>query len=137
MFFKRKPNPLKEYLHKCNTIAIVGLSDDPYRASHHIAAYLQSKGYRIIPVNPYVNEVLGEKAYPDLESIPCEVDLVDIFRNEEELLPTINQAVKKNIPAIWLQLGLTSPEGEEIAREKGIMFVQDRCIMQEHRRLIG
>lgn len=135
MFFSR-PNPVKDHLSRCRTIAVVGLSDDPYRASHRIASYLQGCGYKIIPVNPFLDEVLGEKAYPDLKSIPVPVDLVDVFRAEDDILPVVKEALEKDIPAIWLQVGLRCPEGEELARDKGVLFIQDRCIMAEHRRLI-
>lgn len=137
MLFRGRDDSIRELLKTAKTIAIVGLSDDPYRASHHIASYLQSKGYRIIPVNPHVSDVLGEKAYPDLKSISEPVDIVDVFRQEDDLVPVIEEALEQKIPAIWLQLGLKSPEGEIMCMQEGALFVQNRCIMQEHRRLIG
>ncbi len=136
-FFRKKKEPIAEYLESCKTIAIVGLSDDPDRASYRIASYLQDKGYKIVPVNPNVEEVLGEKAYPDLLSIPFAVDIVDVFRSEEHLDGVIKEAIDKRVPCIWLQLGLVSLEGAALAGAQGILFIQDRCLMQEHRRLIG
>ncbi|HZG69745.1 MAG TPA: CoA-binding protein [Herpetosiphonaceae bacterium] len=118
-------------------IAVVGLSDNPARPSYDVARYLQSQGYRIIPVNPNVQEVLGEQAYPDLISIPDVVDLVDIFRRSEEVAPVVDEAITKGVQVIWMQLGIIDQQAARRAEEAGITVVMDRCIKVEHRRLIG
>ncbi len=118
-------------------IAVVGLSDNPARPSHDVARYLQSQGYRIIPVNPNIQEVLGEQAYPDLISIPDVVDMVNIFRRSEHVAPTVDEAITKGVQVIWMQLGVVDQQAARRAEEAGITVVMDRCIKVEHRRLIG
>ena len=118
-------------------IAVVGLSDKPARPSHDVARYLQRQGYRIIPVNPNVQEVLGEQAYPDLISIPDVVDLVSIFRRSEHVAPTVDEAISKGVQVIWMQLGVVDQQAARRAEEAGITVVMDRCIKVEHGRLIG
>jgi len=130
---EKKSKVLKE----SKTVAVVGISDNPQRASHRIASYLQSQGYQVIPVNPKLDTVLGEKAYPDLASIPFPVDVVDVFRKQEEVAAVIEEALKIHPQAIWLQVGLNSPEGQIKAEEQGCAFMENCCIMVEHRRLIG
>ncbi|SHG99008.1 hypothetical protein SAMN02745221_01430 [Thermosyntropha lipolytica DSM 11003] len=128
----------KEILQKTKTIAIVGLSDRPERPSFRVAKYLQEKGYRIIPVNPRVEEVLGEKSFASLNDIPFSVDLVDVFRRSEEVPALLEEAAQKKIPWVWLQLGVTCPEeSEQTARQNGVQIIKDCCIMVEHKRLIG
>ncbi len=126
-----------QVLKECKTIAVVGLSDNSQRTSYRIADYLQKSGYRIIPVNPNVDAVLGEKSYPDLASIPFSIDLVDVFRRQEEVDSIVAEALVKNPQAIWLQAGLSSPEGQAMAEEQGAAFIENCCIMVEHRRLMG
>lgn len=116
---------------------VVGLSPDPTRDSFHVARYLQQQGYRIIPVNPAVDEILGEKSYPDLASVPGPIDLVDVFRRPEYVLPIAKQAVAVKARAIWFQLGIINSEAIEEARRGGLDVVVDRCAMVEHQRLIS
>lgn len=125
----------KELLKTSRVIAIVGLSADESKASNTVGRYLQSKGYRIIPVNPGAGEILGEKAYASLSEIPERVDIVDIFMRAEKVVPVVEEAVKLRPKAIWLQLGITNDEAERIAERNGIDFVSDKCVKQEHARL--
>lgn len=122
---------------KIKTIAVVGLSDKPEKASYRVADYLQKNGYRIIPVNPAVNEVLGERAYPDVAAIPREtdVDLVDIFRKPDAVKPYVEQALARGgIQVVWLQEGIVNEEAAALARQQGIEVIMDKCIMKEHRK---
>ncbi|HNX93168.1 MAG TPA: CoA-binding protein [Syntrophomonas sp.] len=121
----------------CKTVAIVGLSDDPQRASHRIGKYLKENGYKIVPVNPNLKEVLGEKAYPDLTSIPFKVDLVDVFRRQSDIDAVVEEALKINPKAIWLQMGLTCPGDKSRVEDAGADLVEDCCVMVEHRRLMN
>lgn len=128
---------LREILLTARTIAVVGLSDKPERDSNEIARYLQSVGYRIVPVNPMLSEVLGERAYPSLEAIPPElrIDLVDVFRRSEEVPPIVDQAIARKVPVVWMQLGVRNAEAAEKARHHGLTAIEDLCIMVSHRRL--
>ena len=126
---------IKKILKESKTIAVVGLSPDPARASHGVARYLQAQGYRIIPVNPFVEEVLGEKSYPDLASIPEEVDVVDIFRRSKHVPAIVEAAIAKGARAVWMQEGIVHQEAAARAREAGLMVVMDRCMLKEHLRL--
>ena len=117
------------------TIAVVGLSSRPERPGYYVPAYLQEQGYRIIPVNPNLQEALGEKAYPDLTSIPERVDLVQIFRRPEAVPPFVEQAIAIGAKSIWMQLGIVNQEAAEKARAAGLDVVMDACILVEHRRL--
>jgi predicted CoA-binding protein len=119
------------------TIAIIGLSDKPERHSHRVAKYLQSKGFRIVPVNPALTEVLGEKAYPNLLAIPntIHVDIVDIFRRPEEVMPHMQEVLRRKIKTVWLQEGVSSPEVEQFAKEKGLTLVANFCIMDGHKQI--
>lgn len=128
------PIVIQEILSQSKTIAVVGLSPKPDRASHYVSAYLQSNGYQIIPVNPRIEEVLGETAYPDLLSIPKEikVDLVDVFRRPEECPAIAEQAVKIDANALWLQLQIDSQEAATIAERGGLQVVMNRCTKVEH-----
>jgi len=121
----------------CKTVAIVGLSDDPQRASHRIGKYLKENGYKIVPVNPNLKEVLGEKAYPDLTSIPFKVDLVDVFRRQSDIDAVVEEALKINPKAVWLQMGLTCPGDKNRINDAGADLVEDCCVMVEHRRLMN
>lgn len=122
-------------LRESKTIAVVGLSPDPDRPSNRVAGYLQGQGYRIIPVNPAVEEVLGERSYPDLASVPGEVDVVDIFRRPEHVPAIVEAAIAKGVKAIWMQEGIVHEEAAAKARAAGLKVVMDRCMFKEHRRL--
>jgi len=121
------------------TIAIVGLSDDPGRYSHQVASYLKKKGFRIIPVNPNVQDVLGEKAYPDLSSIPknIQVDVVDIFRKSQDVFPHVKEAVeRKDVKTIWMQEGVSNTRAESYAKDHGLEVVSNFCLMKAHKKEI-
>ena len=122
-------------LKKSRVVAVVGLSNNEERASHQVAHYLQRHGYSIVPVNPAVDEVLGEKAYPDLLSIPFPVDIVDIFRKREAIPAIVDEALKIDPSVIWMQLGLHDESSAERARKEGITVIQSRCIKIEHTRM--
>ncbi|MFQ6057481.1 MAG: CoA-binding protein [Anaerolineae bacterium] len=127
---------IERILKGSQTIAVVGLSPRPDRPSHSVARYLQAQGYRIIPVNPMVEEVLGQRSYPDLASIPGEVDVVDIFRRPEHVPPIVEQAIQIGARAVWMQEGVINQEAAERAREAGLDVVMDRCMFKEHSRLV-
>lgn len=113
------------------TIAVVGLSDDPSRASHRVAAFLQKNGRRIIPVNPNCSQVLGEPCYPSLSAISERVDLVDVFRRPEHCPQVTRDAIAIGAGGVWLQSGIVSPESQRLAQEANLDFIQDRCLMVE------
>src|SRR5205085_4708322 len=125
---------ITELLKRAKTIAVVGLSDSPLRPSHGVAAYMQSQGYRIIPVNPTIKGALGEKAVGCLSEIQEKIDIVDVFRRPEGVPEVIDEAIKLGVPAIWLQEGVIHEGAAEKARKAGIFVVMDRCILKEHRR---
>lgn len=128
----------KQLLDHAKTIAVVGLSDDPNRPSNRIARYLQNAGFQVIPVNPSLEKVLGEKSYPDLKSVPVPIDIVDIFRRSEEVHKIVNEARELNIPAVWIQVGIEcSDDTIEMAKTNNMKLVRDCCIMVEHRRLVN
>lgn len=128
---------LRAILSAARTVAVVGLSDKPERDSNGVAQYLKQNGYRIVPVNPVLTEVLGEKSYPSVSSIPPEIriDIVDIFRRSEQVPPVVAEALARGVPTIWMQLGVESPEAASRARSAGVTVLENLCIMQEHRRL--
>jgi predicted CoA-binding protein len=128
-----QPDPVTELLRRAKTIAVVGLSDDPLRPSYDVSAYMQSQGYRIIPVNPHIESCLGEKAYPSLLEAPEKIDLVNIFRRPEFVQEVVDQAIQLKVPAIWMQESVIHEEAAQKARQAGIFVVMDRCILQEHR----
>ncbi len=128
---------VEQQLTKSKTIAVVGLSPDSRRDSHRVARYLQSQGYRIIPVNPMAEEVLGEKSYPNLESVPEPIDMVDIFRRSEHVLPVVEEAVQVGARYIWMQDGVVNEEAAELARAAGLPVVMNTCTMREHRNRFG
>lgn len=115
------------------TIAVVGLSSQSHRAGYYVPAYMQEHGYRIIPVNPHLEETLGEQAYPDLDSIPVPVDLVLIFRLRQFVAPFVDQAIAIGAKAVWMQLGIYDDESAKRAEEAGLKVVMNACIMVEHR----
>jgi predicted CoA-binding protein len=128
-----KSDPIADVLQRAKTIAVVGLSDNPLRPSHGVAAYLQSHGYRIIPVNPQIETALGEKAYPSLFDVPERIDIVDIFRRPEFVEEVVDQAIQLKVPAVWMQEEVIHEKAAEKARQAGIFVVMDRCILLEHR----
>jgi predicted CoA-binding protein len=131
------PLVIQRLLREVRTIAIVGLSTDPQRASWFVGSYLKGAGYRVIPVNPKAKEIMGEQAYPDLASIPVPVDLVNVFRPASECLEVARQAVAIRAGALWLQLKLINIEAAEYAAGHGLTVVLDRCIKMEHGRYSG
>lgn len=128
---------LRGLLEAAHIIAVVGLSDDPWRPSYGVATYLQHQGYRIIPVNPEITEVLGERAYPDLASVPFDVDIVDLFRRPAVVGAHVDQAIAKGTKLIWMQLGVYDSAAAQRARATGIPVVSNRCLKIDHARLIG
>ena len=122
-----------ELLRKAKTIAVVGLSSNPMRPSHGVTAYMQSQGYRIIPVNPHIESCLGEKAYASLLDVPEKIDIVNIFRRPEFVEEIVDQAIRLKIPAIWMQEDVIHEKAAEKARKAGIFVMMDRCILKEHR----
>ncbi|MEO9365286.1 MULTISPECIES: CoA-binding protein [Candidatus Nitrosocaldus] len=118
-------------------IAVVGISRDPNKDAHIVPRYLMENGYNIIPVNPSADQILGRKAYKSLKDVPDDVriDLVDVFRPSDQVLPIVKEAIEKGVKAIWLQLGIYNREAVEEARRHGIKVVYNRCMMQEHKRL--
>jgi predicted CoA-binding protein len=128
------PGEVRRLLEGAHTIAVVGLSERPDRASHYVAAYLREHGYRIIPVNPNVSEVLGETAYASLRDIPDKVDLVDVFRRPEHVPDVVEDAIAIGARAVWLQEGVVHHAAAARARAAGLTVVMDRCILKEHLR---
>ena len=128
---------IADVLKRAKTIAVVGLSDSPLRPSHGVAAYLQSAGYRIFPVNPEIPEALGQKSYASLLDVPEKIDIVDIFRRPENVPPAVEQAIQLKVPCVWMQEGVVHEQMAEKARKAGIMVVMDRCILKEHRKRFG
>jgi predicted CoA-binding protein len=126
---------IAEILHTSRTIAVVGLSGKRYRPSYGVAEYLKRAGYRIIPVNPMESSVLGEQSYPDLDSVPEPVDLVDIFRRSEFVPDIVEAAIRKGAKAIWMQEGVIHEAAAARAEAAGLAVVMDRCILKDHRRL--
>ncbi len=127
------PDPITELLRRAKTIAVVGLSDSPLRPSHGVSAYMQSHGYRIIPVNPAIQEALGEKSYNSLLEVPEKIDIVNIFRRPEFVEEIVDEAIALKVPAIWMQEEVIHEKAAEKARKAGIFVVMDRCILQDHR----
>jgi len=127
----------RRILEGVKTIAVVGLSRRKTRAGYYVPAYMQSAGYRIIPVNPYLDEALGEKAYPDLLSIPEPVDMVVIFRRSEDVPPVVEQAIQIGAKVVWMQLGIINEQAAERARAAGLEVVMDSCVKVDHQRLFG
>lgn len=123
-----------ELLKRTKTIAVVGLSDSPLRPSYGVSAYMQSHGYKIIPVNPSIRGALGEKAVASLAEIEGEIDMVDVFRRSEYVPDLVDEAIRLKVPAIWLQEDVVHEEAAEKARKAGIFVVMDKCILKEHRR---
>lgn len=132
-----QPDPITDMMQRAKTIAAVGLSDSPLRASHGVSAYMQTHGYRIIPVNPKIEESLGEKAYPTLRDVPQKIDIVNIFRRPEFVEEVVDQAIELRVPMIWMQESVVHEKAAAKARKAGILVVMDRCILKEHRARLG
>jgi predicted CoA-binding protein len=131
-------DPISDLLQRAKTIAVVGLSCNPMRPSYGVTAYMQSHGYRIIPVNPQIEECLGEKAYASIldipeKDVPEKIDIVNIFRRSEFVEEIVDQAIQLKVPAIWMQEDVIHENAAEKARQAGIFVVMDRCILKEHR----
>lgn len=124
---------IHDLLQRARNIAVVGLSSSPLRPSYGVAAYLQTVGYHIIPVNPNIRGALGEKAWPSLRDVPEKIDIVDIFRRPEFVPEVVDLAIELKVPAIWMQEGVIHEEAAAKARRAGILVVMDRCILKEHR----
>jgi predicted CoA-binding protein len=128
---------LRRILTACRTIAVVGLSSEWHRPSYFAAKYMQQHGYRIVPVNPRYDEVLGERCYLSLTDIPRAVDMVDVFRRTEDVLPIAEQTIAIGAKCLWQQLGVQNLEADALARAAGLDSVMDRCVKIEHARLFG
>jgi len=124
---------ITDLLQQAKTIAVVGLSSSPLRPSYGVAAYLQSQGYRIIPVNPNIRGALGEKAYASLADVPEKIDIVNVFRRPDFVPAVVEQAIALKVPAIWMQEGVVHEEAAARARQAGIFVIMDHCILKEHR----
>ena len=129
-----KKETISRILRETNTIAVVGMTSRESRAGYYVPAYLQRVGYRIIPVNPYEDAVLGEKAYPDLHSVPEPVDVALLFRRPENVPPHVEEAIATGVGAVWMQSGIVNEEAAQRARAAGLDVVMDACMMIEHRR---
>ena len=127
---------IRDLLRSAHTIAVVGLSSSRFRASYGVSQYMQSAGYRIIPVNPNEREVLGERAYARLEDLPEKIDVVDVFRRSEFVPEIVDAAIRVGARAIWMQEGVRDEAAAQRAREAGLFVVMDTCILKEHRRLV-
>jgi len=125
-------NEMEKIFAESRSIAVVGLSSNPARPSYSVARYLQSQGYKIIPVNPNEKEILGEKCYPDLVSIPQVVDCVDIFRRSEEVTSIVEQAIKIKARVVWMQEGIINEDAAKKATDAGLTVVMDKCMYKEH-----
>ena len=130
-------DPISELLKQAKNIAVVGLSASPLRPSHGVSAYMQTQGYHIIPVNPEIDEALGEKAYPSLRDVPFKIDIVNVFRRPEFVDDIVDQAIELKLPAVWMQEEVINERAAQRARKAGIFVVMDRCILKEHRARFG
>jgi predicted CoA-binding protein len=128
---------LKEILQSAKTIATVGLSSNPEKDSYEVAQYLKAHGYRLIPVNPTADEILGEKSYPDLESVPEKIDVVQVFRKPEDVPPVVEAAVKVGAKVVWMQEGIVNEAAAQTARQAGLEVVMDTCMKKTHSRLVA
>jgi predicted CoA-binding protein len=128
---------MREILVSARTIASVGLSSNPEKESYGVAQYLKNQGYRIIPVNPTTDQVLGEKSYPDLESVPEKIDVVQVFRKPEDVPPVVEGAIQAGAKVVWMQEGIVNEEAGQKARAAGLQVVMDACMRETHKRLIG
>src|SRR5438128_452826 len=122
-------------LRSARTIAVVGLSNKRWRPSYGVSEYMQRAGYRIIPVNPALSEVLGEKCYPDVEAVPERIDIVNVFRRSEFVPDIVDAAIRVGARAVWMQEGVTHEQAAARARAAGLTVIMDRCLLKEHRKL--
>lgn len=129
---KPESDAIRQILADCRTIAVVGASSNPARASNHVAAYMKAQGYRVIPVNPNEQTVVGEPAYPSLTAVPGPIELVDIFRKSEDVRPIVEEAIARGAKAIWMQEGVVNEAAAQLAREAGLAVVMDRCWLKDH-----
>jgi predicted CoA-binding protein len=127
-------DPISQILHDSKTIAVVGLSSNPRRPSYEVAAYLQSAGYKIVPVNPNESEVLGLKSYARLEDVPEPIDIVDVFRRPEQVPPVADSSIAVHAKVLWFQLGITHATAAEKARASGLTVIEDACLLVEHKK---
>ena len=119
-------------------IAVVGMSKSDGKAANYVPKYLMEQGYNVIPVNPTAPEIMGKKSYPNVSSVPDDIDIVDVFRPSDDVLPVVIDAIKKpGIKVVWMQLGIYNKQAEKLAREKGVKVVYNRCMLAEHHRLFG
>ena len=123
---------IQRILDECRTIAVVGLSSDPSRASNSVSGYMRRQGYKVIPVNPNETSVFGEKSYPDLSAVPEKIDLVDVFRRPDEAGKAVDEAIAVGAKAVWLQEGVIDSAAAQRAEDAGLMVVMDRCWLKEH-----
>ena len=130
-------NELRDILKSTKTIASVGLSSNPEKESYSIVAYLREQGYRVIPVNPTAAEIMGEKSYPDLASVPVKVDVVQVFRRPEDVPPVVDEAIKIGAKVVWMQVGIEHEEAARKAEAAGLKVVMNACMRVAHRMLIG
>ena len=128
------PETIRRIFEECHVIAVVGLSSNSFRPSNGVARYMRLKGYKVIAVNPNETEVFGEKAYPDLASVPEKVDLVDVFRRPDEAGKAVDDAIAAGAKAVWMQEGVIDHAAAQRALEAGMLVVMDRCWLKEHRR---
>jgi len=130
-------DPITDLLKHARTIAVVGLSNSPLRPSHGVSAYMQTHGYRIIPVNPQIHGSLGEMAYPSLLDVKEKIDIVNIFRRSAYVEEVVDQAIQMKVPVIWMQEGVVHEKAAQKARQAGIFVIMDTCILKEHRARFG
>jgi len=133
-----KQEEIKEILAKCKNVVVVGISPKEDRPSYRVASYLQSKGYRIIPVRPDGDTLLGERIYPSLTQIPkeIEIDVVDIFRRPEDIPPIVEEAIRRGAKVVWMQEGIVHEEAAARARRAGLKVIMDRCMKRDHQSLL-
>ena len=127
---------IKHILQKYSAIAVVGLSPKPERPSHWVSQYMIQAGYTIIPVNPGQNEILGQVCYPDLLSVPHDIDIVNIFRRADQVLPFVKDAITRKAKVIWMQEGIVNEDAALLARKNGITVIMDRCIKVDHQHYV-
>jgi len=128
---------IERILKESHTVAVVGASPNPDRISHHVFNYLCQHGYKAIPVNPAAAEIAGKTCYPSLTAVPDRIDVVDVFRRSEDVLPIVDEAIKVGARVVWMQEGVVNGEAEARAKAAGLTVVMDQCIMKEHKRLFG
>ena len=132
MTSQSQSDPIRELLERARTIAVVGLSNNPFRPSHGVSAYMQAQGYKIIPVNPTITEALGEKSFPSILDVPEKIDIVNIFRRPEFVEAIVDQAIQLKISAVWMQEQVIHQAAAEKARRAGMFVAMDLCILKEH-----